>query len=320
MLKKFCISACMLMLLLPVQAQQFDELLGKYDLANGRDYFRPLLFGIRQGFFAGYAFDAHIPKRAFQVRLSLHGTATFFPSSTHTYQATTDSYFTPQQTVEVPTVVGSREGVSVTGDGGAVYRFPGGAGIGMVPVVVPQITFGGFLGMEVGWRVGYYGSPEFGRVILGGGAYRISLSQFFGPEPPFDLTFGVNGHSLSYSYLPADLSGVRSFNQFEYGPLILAGKSWKAFHVYGGANFSAGRTILSFASLDSNIPPFGIDTGFDTNVSATAGAGVNLHPFFLAAGGTFGRVTVVHTAIGFTLGKKETTGSIIRTPLTPTSL
>ncbi len=319
MLKKIGICACLLLLLVPASGQQFVSLFDKYNFDNGRGYFRPLFFGIRQGLSTGYAFDPHIPKRSFRARFSLHGTATFFPASTRTYQATTDSYFTPEQSVEAPTVVGSREGVSVSGDGGAVYRFPGGAGIGMVPLAVPQLSIGGFLGIEMSWRLGYYQNPAVGRIILSGASFHFSLSQFFGPDPAVDLIFGSNSHFLAYSYLSEDLSDLRQFQQYEYGINLLAGKSWKPFRVYGGPNFSVGRSLLSVFAAQGSVD-VNLNTGLQLNPSFTTGAGLDLHPFFLSVDGTFGRVTVVHTVIGVTLGKKEKTVPLIRTPLTPSSL
>ncbi len=285
-------------------AQPLSSLLGKYTSTNGVGYLQPLNNAFSLNFNSGFAHSARVPHNAFRVTLSLETMLSVVPEGSKTFMATTDDYFTPQQTAEVPTIFGSTQGAKVAGDGGTFYQFPGGVGTSYLPLAIPQLSIGGVFGTEVTTRFGAYDAGgdvgKFSYLALGG---RHSLSQYMGKSFPVDISIGAYWQKLNWE---SELQNrpYLSFKSLFFQALI--GKSFGVFHLYGGPGYEMGESTMNYTS-SSGSSPVDISLNFtEINLMRfTAGMGLNLGPLFISTDYSLAKIQVWHTSIGLNIGKKD---------------
>jgi hypothetical protein len=118
--------------------------------------------------------------------------AVWFSDDDETFEARTEGDFDPPKSADAPTVVGPGEAVTVTGNGGTAFMFPGGFGLGSFAMSVPQIRFGSYRGTEGIFRYmsAQLGDNELGDLSLVGFGMRHNISQYFGPDFPISMAGG----------------------------------------------------------------------------------------------------------------------------------
>jgi hypothetical protein len=117
----------------------------------------------------------------------------FFTDEDRTFFATTEGDFRPEQTVEVPTVVGRNEAVYVEGENSTTYAFPGGFDLDSFSFAVPQLRIGSVYGTDVLIRYFAFnpGNVGFGALNLYGFGLQHSISQYIVARIPVDLAAGL---------------------------------------------------------------------------------------------------------------------------------
>ena len=177
---------------------QIKENLERYSEENGTGYLKPLVDGLGASMNRGWTQSAEIPVLGLRLRLSAHAMLAPVPDDDKTFAATTQGQFSPQQTAQVSTVVGSEKSTSVTGQGGTMYTFPGGFDINSLGVAVPQLTVGSLFGTEFILR--YFSADlddeDLGEFSLTGYGVRHSISQYF-PLFPISLSAGFFYQNVS---------------------------------------------------------------------------------------------------------------------------
>jgi len=128
----------------------------------------------------------------------IRGTAIYsWPSEkSKTFNAVTADHFEPQQTVEVPTIVGKNEAVSVAGVNETYYVFAPGYNVDLVPLGSPQITVGGFLHSELSVR--FFTFPlndDIGDILFWGIGGRHDVSHYI-ENFPVNLSLGYFYHHM----------------------------------------------------------------------------------------------------------------------------
>lgn len=185
------LSVLILLPATPVFAQLADQL-ASYTGRNASGYFEPLIDAFAGDLYAGMYHTARVPKDGLHVSLEMVVMSARFSDGDKTFMATTESGFRPEQSVEAPTVVGSRRAVRVEGDSGTSFAFPGGFDLNSFEFAIPQLRLGSIRGTEATIRFGLIrlGDSEFGDMTLYGFGARHSVSQYFG-ELPVEIAAGA---------------------------------------------------------------------------------------------------------------------------------
>ncbi len=272
-------------------AADVEDQMSLYGSDNAIGYLNPLIQGIGADLNGGLYSSAKIPLLGFYVSLEVEVIGVTFGSDDRTFKATTEGAFSPEQTVDAPTVVGPGTAVVVEGDGGTAYVFPGGFNLSSFALAVPQVRFGSVLGTEA--LVRYFavdvGDNELGDFRLFGFGLRHSVSQYF--ELPVEIAGGFfwQRFRLGKSTSGADLI---SGSTFTVG--IQASRrfgSWFAYvEPYGGLSIDRFSMEASYVGGDD----LSIDLDFGTTSTAKLTLGVT------------GRLGPVRGHIDYSVAKQNT--------------
>ncbi len=178
---------------------------------NGPDYFRPLANGLNNALHSGL-FPASDFEDKFHFYFGVNASMSFIPDKAMTFDGTTEAPYTPETTLEVPTVFGPNEAIVLDeGDGGEVYVFPGGFEMDKLLLGVPQISIGGVANTNL--TVRFLAIPlddEIGDADLLGIAVQHNLSPYIGLEN-FIVTFEAAYHKFKMGdWLDSDVIMARS--------------------------------------------------------------------------------------------------------------
>ncbi|MEO8167163.1 MAG: DUF6588 family protein [bacterium] len=209
---------------------QVDNLLAKYGGTNSEGFIQPLADAFAANLNSGLFQNGTVPLGGFHFRIGAVIMGAPVSDSRKTFTAKTDGFFSPPTTVQAPTIFGSTKGVSVNGDGGTVYVFPGGLDVKLLAIAVPQLSVGSIYGTEV--LVRFFQAKlgtSFGTLKLFGFGARHNLNQYLKlKNVPLDFAAGIY-------YQHFELGSILSAN----ATLISTQASWKTsvLDVYGGLGF-----------------------------------------------------------------------------------
>ncbi len=258
-------------------AGDIEDQVSPYGSANAIGYLNPLIQAIGADLNGGLYSSARIPMVSFYASLEVEVIGVTFGSDDRTFKATTEGGFTPQQTVDAPTVVGPGTAVVVEGDGGTAYVFPGGFNLNSFALAVPQVRFGSVLGTEA--LVRYFavdvGDNELGDFRLFGFGLRHSISQYL--ELPVDVAGGFFWQSFR---LGQSTSGDDLISGSTFTVGIQASRrfgSWLVYvEPYGGLSIDRFSMEASYVGEeDLNIS---LDFGTTTTAKVTLGLTGRLGP------------------------------------------
>lgn len=192
------IAALALVLSLPGPSRAEDgavqNQISVYSGSNAQGYLQPLANAFGAALNSTYSYSAYIPPTGFHISLEAPVMGVFFEDTDRTFTATSESGFLPVTEVDnAPTVVGPGEAVTVTGQGGAQFSYPGGLDLNSFGLVVPQLRLSSFAGTEAVLRWAAYesGDADIGKIDLFGIGGRHSISQYMGESPAVDLAVGL---------------------------------------------------------------------------------------------------------------------------------
>lgn len=273
-----------------------------YSGANAQGYLQPLANAFGAALNSSYGYSAYIPKTSFHISLEAPVMGIFFEDADRTFSATTESGFLPETTVDdAPTVVGPGESVTVPGQGGTQFSYPGGLDLNSFGLVVPQLRVGAIAGTEAVLRWAAYenGDSDLGKIDLFGIGGRHSLSQYMGETPMLDLAVGImyqtfnvgendqGGDFTSTSAFSAQVQASKraplGFMTFEpYAAIAyetldvdvayddgngnpvevsLEGENDIRFTIGAGLNFVAGHLFADYSFANTNNFSFGLALG-----------------------------------------------------------
>jgi hypothetical protein len=250
-----------LLLASPVMAQIEDHL-SAYTGENAEGYLDPLIGAIGATMNSGLHRSAHIPRTGFTVSLEFPIIGLYFADDDGIFTATTESGFTPQQKADAPTVIGPTEAVTVEGDGGTTYAFPGGFDVGSFTFTAPQLRIGSAFGTEAMIRfiALKIGDNELGDLSLFGLGVRHNFNQYFRVEPPVDLSASFFWQSFK---LGENESGSDLFKTNAYSFGIQASRHIPPFLTpYTGLYYNSYTTDISYES-EAGGEEESIDLSFD---------------------------------------------------------
>jgi hypothetical protein len=179
-------------LIASVAGAGLEDQLGVYSGDNAEGYLEPLAEAIGANLNNGLFQSSFIPISGFNASFELKGMAVWFSEDDETFDARTEGAFDPPSSTEAPTVVGPGEAVTVNGEGGTTFMFPGGFSLNSFALSVPQIRFGSYRGTEGIFRYmsAELGDNELGDLSLVGFGLRHNISQYFGPDFPLTMAGG----------------------------------------------------------------------------------------------------------------------------------
>jgi hypothetical protein len=274
-----------------LQAQDIEDLVASYKGENGKGYMQPLDDAFGAALNSGLYHTARIDKNGLHVQIGVVAMAALIGDDQKTFQATTQDQFRPQQTVSAPTIFGSTEGASVTGDGGTVYLFPGGMAIKRLPLAVPQATVGSIMGTEATIRfIQVDLDDNFEQLKLVGFGVRHSLSQYL-KDFPVDLAASLFTQSF-------DVGDIVEARATYFG--LQASRSASLLTIYGGLGLSSSKMDIQY-EYDSETEPetisFELKSG--TKFRANAGLALILTPVVIHADYNLGSPNTLALGLGF---------------------
>jgi len=279
-----------------VQSQDVETLLSKYTQENGQGYTQPLADVLGASFNSGLFHSAKVKKMGFQVYLGVSSSVAFIPDKRKTFEASPEGLFNalnPQDLpVEVPTIFGEVETVSVPGQGGTTYLFPAGLNVNMVPLAVPQLTVGSVFGTDLTVRYFALGlNEDFEDLSIFGWGLRHSISQHI-PAIPLELAAGMyfqNFNLGDYASAKAMLFNVQ------------ASKKLMIFTFYGGLGYEKSTLDITYNDPDENTD-IRLNLDGKNSIRLTTGVTFNLGPVKLNVDYNFASQSILSLGLGLGFG------------------
>jgi hypothetical protein len=214
---------------------------------------------------------AKIPLQGFHLDFSLALIVAPIGDSRKSFQATTEGLFAPVTTTSVPTIFGGTNGVTVPGNASTAYAFPGGLGMTILPLAVPQITLGSLYGTEA--TVRFFQAQingSIGQLQLWGIGARHNISQYI-RDFPLALAGGIYYQHFSVGdVVSASATLISAQASYDYGLLTF----------YGGPGFEISNMDVNY---DGSAGKISLSLKSQNSVRFTAGIALNLAFFRLYA-------------------------------------
>jgi hypothetical protein len=262
------LTAAALLIAVPAGAQIADQL-SAYTGANAEGYLQPLANAFGADLNSNWYHSAHIDVDGFHWSLEFPVMGVIFSDDAATFEATTQDGFTPEQTVDAPTVIGDGGSITVDGDANSQFTFPGGFDLNSFGMTVPQLRLGNYMGTEAVIR--YFaidmGDVEIGNLGLYGFGMRHSISQYMEPGFPVDLAAGFmwQKFTLGDDFIDA--------NAFTIG--VQASRNYGWVEPYGGLSYDMFSMDVSYTSDDEDVQ---ISLDSESSVHLTLGVSVGIKP------------------------------------------
>jgi len=253
-------------------AAQIGDQLSAYTGVNAKGYLNPLVDAIGTNLNGGLFHTARIPVSGFHISLETPVVAVLFADDEATFDAVTENGFSPEQTVDAPTIVGTGEAVIVTGDEGTSFAFPGGFDLNSFALAVPQLRIGSYMGTEalVRYIAINTGDVEIGDISLIGFGLRHNINQYFGEDFPVDLAGGFFWQSFKMG------DDLLEANAMSFG--VQASKRYgttAAIEPYLGLSLDSFGMDVSYES-ESSGEPEQVDFSFESETSARLTLGLSM--------------------------------------------
>lgn len=248
-----------------------------YTGANAQGYLQPLANAFGAALNSSYGYSAYIPATSFHISFEAPVMGVFFEDSDRHFEATSEAGFLPPTTVDnAPTVVGPGQAVTVPGQGGTQFTYPGGLDLNSFGLVVPQLRVGAVAGTEaiVRWAAYESGDSDLGKVNLFGIGGRHSLSQYMGATPMFDLAVGLlyQTFKVGENDLGGDFTSTTAFSA-QVQASKRAALGFMTFEPYAAVAYE--QLDVDLAYDDTNGSPVEVSLEGENDVRFTVGAGLN---------------------------------------------
>lgn len=271
-----------------------QERLGALSGDNTKGYLSPLNSALASTMNAGVFQTGFVPQKGFDFSFGVHVMAVQFDDKDKTFSTVADGTY---PSVSAPTIVGSPDGVQVSGLGGLSATFPGGLDISQLELAVPEVRIGSVMGTRalVRYFAMNFDDNELKKIDLLGIGLQHSLNRY------------VHG-------LPVDVAVGGFYQKFKIGDGLL---DTKALHFNVTASRRYGKAVqlepyvgvgydkfdMSAKYTDSADASNNISVDFDSksNMHLTAGASLTL--LILRINAEVFSAANTGAALGVTLGR-----------------
>lgn len=259
---------CIFMVTSNLHAQEFEDFVSKYTGANGQGYMQPLADAFGANLNSGWYHNAYIRQQGFQLYLGVSAMSAMIPDDNKTFRASTQGFFTPEQTAQAATIFGGTEPKYVEGDDGTVFVLPGGLDMQRLPLAVPNLTIGSLFGTSASFRwMAYDLGDEVGTVSLLGWGLRHSLDSYLPPNP---LNVAVGFYMQQFDVGDVvDASGWLASAQASY--------QWRMLTFYGGLGYENSTLDIQY-TYEADDSEIAFDLAGNNALRATLGMTLNLGP------------------------------------------
>ncbi len=278
----------------PPAGAQLSDNLGALTGDNARGYLSPLPKALSATLNSAVFQTGKVPKNTFNLTVGLRVMGVGLSDDHRTYTPTAPPGFTPTETVQAPTVIGSTQAVAQSGQGGTTLYHPGGFDISEFAVAVPQLTIGSLFGTRavVRWITADLGDADLGRFEYLGYGAQHSISQYF-TGLPVDVAAGffVQNFKLGDHLLDSDAWLVN----------VTASKRFGALEPYAGLGWDSFKMKADYTSTTNPGNDIRVDFGKETNAHLTLGVQALLA--FARLSAEFDIAAETGAAVGLTLGR-----------------
>ncbi len=290
-----------LVLAAPALAGDIEDQLSSYTGDNATGYLAPLVNAFSQSLNSGLFHTGYVAMGGGHLALEVVVTGVVFDDADRTFMATTEDPFTPEQTVEAPTVIGSGSAVFVPGAGGTSFAFPGGFDLNSFGLVLPQLRFGNIIGTQflVRYLAFKTGGSELGDVEFFGAGFRHSISQYLGEDYPLDVALSFFWQKMDVGKNAADEDLV-SAQAYTVG-INASGLLTSLLEPYLGFSWDSFQMDIQYESTATGATNL-IDVDFDTENTFHLTLGLNLNLAFINAFGEYSIADQQSFAFGMAFG------------------
>jgi len=272
-------------------AQGIEDYLNSYTGENGKGYMQPFADAFGANVNSGFFHSADIPLVGIKVYVGVVTMTAFIADDAKSFQASTGEFFNPSTTLEAPTIFGSIDGTTVNGSAGTTYHFPGGLNISKLPIAVPQLTVGSFMGTDATLRfIQLNLGDNFGDLSVFGIGLRHSISQYI-PLLPLKIAGGIYYQTFKVGDV-VDASAFFISAQASYSLPVIT--------LYGGLGYESSSMDLNykFGSGDT-AEEISFNLTAENTVRLTLGAALKLAFITLNADYNIGNQNVLVLGLGF---------------------
>jgi uncharacterized protein DUF6588 len=276
----------------PVLGSTLEDNLSAFPDETAEGYLKPLQTSFGQGLNSNLFTTASLPLVGFHARLEIKAMSMFFSDGDKTFSAKTGGDFTPQQTVQASTAVGPGQAVTVTGDGGTQFVFPGGFDMTSLTIGVPQITVSGLATEAMIRWVGFDSNDQdIGTVSLLGLGLRHSISKYL-KDVPLDLAAGIYYHKFN---VESDLVHVETWSFGAQGS-----KSFGLITPYGGLSYDTVQMTSKYTAKNgAEEETVHLDMGTEKTFHLSAGGDLTLGFFHANIGLDWAKHFGVNSGVSF---------------------
>ena len=290
--KKTAIFLTMLAITFSPCFAQLEDAIEQMTGENTEGYLQPLVDAFGANLNAGINHSAKVPLLGLNVYVGVVAMGTFIPDDDLTYMGTPPEGY-PQDKVETASVFGG-EGAVVTHPSGLQYLFQNGQLQGnLVPLAVPHLEVGSFLGTKVKFRYFAYDFGEnVGKLNLMGYGLQHSISRYI-PLCPVDISASIFIQSL-------DVGDILSTKLTSMG--VQASKKFAVLTIYGGASIDNTTMDVEYTyEAGDASEKIALELKSTGNFRLTAGAALKVAVLSIYGDFNMGKQNTATLGVGFEL-------------------
>jgi hypothetical protein len=275
----------------PVSADDIENFVSKYTEDNGKGYLQPFADAFGACMNSGLFQSAHISRVGLHLTIGVETMTAIVGDKQKTFTAETEN-FSPAKSVEAPTLFGAAENLSVNGDNGTKYVFPGGMNVKRLPILAPQATIGSIMGTDLTIRwFSYAIGKDFGKIDLFGWGIRHSISQYMPLLPFVDIAVGYYSQSFKVGSV-VDATATLISLQGSVSKSLLV--------VYGGIGMESSTLKIAYEP-EKGGEEIKFDLKGGNKMRMTVGAGLNFPGIKLHADYNVSTINTFSLGVGFGL-------------------
>ena len=223
-------------------SQNLENRINKFALDFGSGYTRPLVEALGMMMNNGWM-SVKAMKDKFSIDVGVTGLIVLIPSSDKEFTIT--SPFPTYQQDVAPTVVGPSEERTISG---SANKYPKGFNLGVLPVIMPQLSVGNLYGTRLILRaMPKIQISDIGYLSLFGVGAQHSITQHFKKVTPVDV-------AVAFAYETINLGDIASANSFTGSVMVSKKVSVISFYALTGFDYSKMTFDYSSTYTDPTPP------------------------------------------------------------------
>ncbi len=288
---------CLALLTAAVPARaQLTENLGELSDRNFEGYLSPLNTGLSGTMNSAVFRTGHVPKAGINISGGVVIMAIGYSDDDRTFTPVHPEWFTPTGSNQAPTIAGSEEGATISGEGGLTQSYPGGFDLDGFEIAAPQISIGSVFGTRALIRYIAFdlGDSDFGDFSYVGFGAQHSITQWVPDMLPFDMAAGFMVQDFEIGDGLVDARAMH-FN-------VTASKDYRFFQPYVGLGIDTVELDAEYVDDDGEDPDLSFDVSLDREIDPHLTLGVAGKLPYVHAFIEFNAAAATGVAVGLSFG------------------